>query len=89
MIRLLILLAFACVAGCAGRNPAEHRTAPSVGPVKAEINRAQESNERASAHNERVLAAADRQAGGIDRSLTYAERIDHKATVILKYWPRR
>lgn len=74
---ILALIAAAFLSGCASKTTP--RTPPSVGRVKQNVADAEASVTRAAESSARV-------GTGIDSSRRIADRIDAKATVVLKYW---
>lgn len=84
---LFLLLIFATLQiGCAGSKPAEQRIAPSTGKVKGDFKQSITSATRAERSIDRVSISSDRIGTHIGRAQTLQERIDNKATVILRYW---
>lgn len=75
---------FIAFTGCAGKKPAEQRVAPSTGQVRADFDRSDVSAASAAAASERVAAASHRLGSGIAKSRSLADRIDHKASVLLE-----
>lgn len=80
MIKLLFI-PFIFLIGCAA--PKVHKTgtifAPSVDSVKSRVDNAETSTQAARIHNEKLRE-------NIDKTSSYASRIDGKSAVILKYW---
>lgn len=80
-MKRLFLLPFVFLFGCS--TPKVHKTqtifAPSVDSVNYKVDNAENSTQAARIHNEKLRE-------NIDRTSSYASRIDAKTAVILENW---